>query len=97
MDVVDVERARSILPALSGAVLHIYGPCALHRLLCAYFVAARRLSSDLSDLVEAVKCGLSHAPELVGFSYTVVEGDSDDEVELLRGLEMSQLGKDYLR
>jgi hypothetical protein len=93
MDVVDVDRARGVLPRLSGAVLYIYGPCALYKLLNTYFVAVRRLSPDLSDLVEAVKYGLSHAPELLGFSYTVVEGGSDDEVEFLRGLEMSQLGK----
>jgi hypothetical protein len=93
MELLDVDRARSALPGLSGAVLYIYGPCAPYRLLNTYFVATRRLSSDLSDLVEAVKYGLSHAPELLGFSYTVVEGDSDDEVEFLRGLEMSQLGK----
>ncbi|MGC9050593.1 hypothetical protein [Pyrobaculum sp.] len=48
-------------PRLSGAVLYIYGPCALYRLLNTYFIAVRRLSSDLSDLVEAVKYGLSHA------------------------------------
>ncbi|AAL63142.1 hypothetical protein [Pyrobaculum aerophilum] len=92
MDILGVEKALSVIPRLTGNVLYIYGPCQLYKYLNTRYIAVKRLSLELADLIEALKYGLVYAPDLIGFQYTVVEGVSDEEAEFLAPLEMSQLG-----
>lgn len=93
MDVVSRAEAWRVLPGLQGWVLYLYGDCEMYRLVAARVVAVKRLHPGVEDLVEALKYGLRHAPELRGFDFTVVEGRGEEEKELLVGLELSQLGK----
>ncbi|MEM4765416.1 MAG: hypothetical protein QW598_11010 [Pyrobaculum sp.] len=78
---------------LRGRVLYIAGECAAYRSLAVPLVVVKRLGRGVVELVETLKFALNFAPELVGFDFTVVEGYDDEEAELLRGLELSQLGK----
>jgi len=81
------------LKNLNGAVLYLAWKCGLYKALNARAVVVMRQGVGLEELVSSIKYGLSFAPKLVGFKYTVIEGEDLEEAALLEALEFSQLGK----
>ena len=93
MQILTHLEALDALKNLDGSVLYLAWKCGLYKALNARAVVVVRQGVGLGELISSIKYGLSFAPELVGFKYTVVEGEDLEEATLLEVLEFSQLGK----
>jgi len=93
MQILTEREAVNVLKSLDGPVLYLAWKCGLYKALNARVVVVLRQGVGLEELISSIKYGLSFAPELMGFRYTVVEGEDLEETTLLEALELSQLGK----
>jgi len=93
MQILTEREAVNALERLDGPVLYLAWKCGLYKALNTHAVVVLRQGVGLEELTSSIKHGLSFAPELVWFRYTVVEGEDLEETALLEALELSQLGK----